>query len=142
MIEYIQPPPTPDGDEGLLAIIIGDSYKFGGVRFVTPPELSQQVAHISHPAGHKIKPHVHCQVERKVRFTQEFLYVKRGKVRLDLYLNDRSYFCSRTLESGDSVLLVGGGHGFEVLEDCILLECKNGPFLNPITDKVRFEGRT
>ena len=33
------------------------------------------------------------------------------------------------LEKNNWVVLLRGGHGFEILEDCVLIEVKNGPYL-------------
>ena len=41
------------------------------------------------------------------------------------------------LKAGDSLLLTGGGHGFDVLEECQLIEVKQGPYLG-MDDKVKF----
>jgi mannose-6-phosphate isomerase-like protein (cupin superfamily) len=43
------------------------------------------------------------------------------------------------LESGDVILLIKGGHGFEVLEELEMIEVKQGPYLGE-QDKVRFKG--
>jgi hypothetical protein len=38
------------------------------------------------------------------------------------------------------ILLVQGGHGFEILESCDMIEIKQGPYLGD-EDKVRFTPR-
>jgi hypothetical protein len=42
------------------------------------------------------------------------------------------------LETGDVILLVSGGHGFEMLEDSEMIEVKQGPYTGD-SDKTRFE---
>ena len=42
--------------------------------------------------------------------------------------NEHNYLESRVLEGGDTILLAGGGHGFEVLEDLAMIEVKQGPY--------------
>jgi hypothetical protein len=64
--------------------------------------------------------------------------VKKGKLRVDLYSDAREYRDSRVLEGGDVILLVSGGHGFEVLEDVEMIEVKQGPYTGD-ADKTRFE---
>lgn len=44
---------------------------------------------------------------------------------------------SRTLDAGDVILLASGGHGFEVLDDCEMIEVKPGPYAEG-EDKIRF----
>ena len=121
----------------LQAIIISHRYKKPGITFFTPHELSQQLAYMRHPAGKVIDPHVHTPVPRSVQLTQETLLIKRGKLRVDFYTNEQSYLTSRTLEAGDAILLVEGGHGFEVLEELEMFEVKQGPYAGD-QDKTRF----
>lgn len=122
-----------------LAIIVADRYRQDGIRFFTSNELSQQLAYMHHPAGKTIQPHVHNAVSRQVQFTQEVLFIKRGKLRIDFYNAAESYLESRILEKGDVILLIQGGHGFEVLEDLEMIEVKQGPYVGE-QDKTRFSG--
>ena len=41
------------------------------------------------------------------------------------------------MEEGDIVLLLGGAHGFRMIEDTILFEVKQGPYAGE-ADKKRF----
>jgi mannose-6-phosphate isomerase-like protein (cupin superfamily) len=126
-------------DGRLLAVIISHRYDKPGVSFFTPDELSQQLAYMHHPSGHVIPPHVHNPVHREVKLTQETLFIRRGKLRVDFYDDHRIYVESRVLEAGDAVLLVQGGHGFEVLEELEMFEVKQGPYTGD-HDKSRFDG--
>jgi mannose-6-phosphate isomerase-like protein (cupin superfamily) len=110
-----------------------------GIRFFTSNELSQQLAYMHHPAGKLIQPHVHNPVPRQVEFTQEVLFIKKGRVRIDFYDKAESYLESRILGEGDVILLIQGGHGFEVLEDLEMIEVKQGPYVGD-QDKTRFVG--
>jgi mannose-6-phosphate isomerase-like protein (cupin superfamily) len=122
----------------LLAIIIRSGFHESGIHFFTPDDLSQQLAYMRHPTGKEIPPHVHNPVPREVRFTQEVLFIRKGKLRVDFYDDDRNYLESRILEGGDTILLATGGHGFEVLEEVEMIEVKQGPYAGD-QDKTRFE---
>lgn len=122
----------------LLAIVITHRFSEPGVHFFTPGELSQQLAYIRHPAGKRIEAHVHNAVARQVKATQETLFIKRGKLRVDFFDNQRTYLQSTVLEAGDAILLVGGGHGFEVLEELEMYEVKQGPYAGD-QDKTLFQ---
>ena len=122
----------------LLAIIIRSSFSKPGISFFTPEDFSQQLAYMEHRAGKVISPHVHNPAPREVQYTQEVLFVRKGKLRVDFYDSGRNYLESRILESGDTILLAGSGHGFEVLEDLEMIEVKQGPYAGD-QDKVRFE---
>ena len=125
----------------LLAIIIWNQFNKPGIHFFNPNELSQQLAYMHHPTGKVIEPHVHNPVAREVQYTQEVLFIKKGKLRVDFYNNQQHYLESRTLEPGDVILLVTGGHGFEVLEEIEMIEVKQGPYVGE-QDKTRFIGIT
>jgi mannose-6-phosphate isomerase-like protein (cupin superfamily) len=122
----------------LLAIIIRNEFDKPGISFVTPNDLSQQLAYMRHPQGKIIEPHVHNPVTREIRYTQEVLVIKHGKLRVDFYTSARKYLHSRVLQAGDVILLAAGGHGFEVLEEVQMLEIKQGPYAGEM-DKTRFK---
>lgn len=42
------------------------------------------------------------------------------------------------IASGDIILLASGGHGFEILEETVMVEVKQGPYAGE-QDKTRFE---
>ena len=121
-----------------LAIIIKANYTKEGIAFFTPDDFSQQLGYMNRPVDYIIPPHVHNVVERKVELTQEVLYVKSGKVRVDFYDDDKVYRESRIISTGDVILLAHGGHGFKMLEQSEMIEVKQGPFCGEM-DKVRFD---
>jgi mannose-6-phosphate isomerase-like protein (cupin superfamily) len=121
----------------LVAIIVRNDFSGTGVHFFTPDEFSQQLAYMRHPAGKLIEPHVHNPVPRSITYTQEVLIIKRGRLRVDFYDRNRVYLQSRILGAGDIILLVSGGHGFEVLEEVEMIEVKQGPYTGD-RDKTRF----
>jgi mannose-6-phosphate isomerase-like protein (cupin superfamily) len=94
---------------------------------------------MNRPAGYRIEPHVHNAVTREVHFTQEVLLIRKGKVKVDFYTQDKVYLESRVLETGDVILLASGGHGFTMLEPTEMIEVKQGPYAGD-EDKTRFEG--
>lgn len=122
-----------------IAIIIRDDYSPDGIDFVTDGDYSQQVAIMHHPSGKVIDAHVHNLVHRNVVITQEVLFIKKGKLRVDFYDEYQDYLESRILNKGDTILLVSGGHGFTVLEEVEMIEVKQGPYAGD-GDKIRFTG--
>lgn len=126
-----------DADRRLLAIIVRSSFDSRGVTFFTEPSFSQQLAFMRHPEKHKIKSHVHKPILRNVFYTQETLIIRKGKLRVHFYDDTYTYICSRTLTDGDVILLICGGHGFEVIKEVEMIEVKQGPY-NGKDDKVVF----
>jgi mannose-6-phosphate isomerase-like protein (cupin superfamily) len=130
---------TVECEKQLLAIIVRNNFRKQGIHFCTPDDFSQQLAYMNHPTGKVIPPHVHNPVQRSVSYTLEVLFLKRGKLRVDFYDDERNYLESRILEAGDTILLASGGHGFEVLEEIEMIEVKQGPYAGE-ADKTRFIG--
>ena len=126
-----------DGVE--FAVILRSVFSKPGIHFFTPGHYSQQLGYMCHPAGRIIEPHVHNEVQRAVHQTQEVLFLRRGRLRVDFYGEGNVYCESRVLGPGDVILLAGGGHGFEALEEIEMIEVKQGPYAGD-ADKTRFKG--
>ncbi len=123
----------------ILAMILRNNYNENGVKFLTPDEYSQQIAYMHHPKGKVIDAHIHNLVHRNVVLTQEVLFIKKGKLRVDFYDDYQDYLESCILNEGDTILLASGGHGFKVIEEVEMIEVKQGPYSGE-NDKTRFEG--
>lgn len=124
-----------------LAIIIRVDYSAEKTNFFSNPEYSQQVGIIKYPLGGKIKPHYHNELSRQVVFTQEVLVIRNGTVKVDLYSSTLEWVDSIVLDKGDVIFLISGGHGFEMMEDCEMLEIKQGPYSGVGNDKTHFAGK-
>ena len=120
-----------------LALILRNTYKGVGIQFFTPNTYSQQIGYMNRPAGYIIDPHVHNPVLREVHYTNEVLIIRSGRVRVDFYSDEQRYLESRELYKGDIILLIRGGHGFVMLENCEIVEVKQGPYAGDM-DKTRF----
>lgn len=124
-------------EDKLYAIILRNDYHKDGISFFTDDYLSQQLAYMSHPKGKVIEPHIHKNIERQVFYTQEVLLIKEGKLKVNFFDDNKKYLESRILNGGDVILLIKGGHGFEVIENLKMIEVKQGPYLGD-DDKIRF----
>lgn len=105
--------------------------------FLTPPSFKQQVGFVVYPAGGVIQRHDHRPLERHLVGTSEVLVLQQGRCEIDIYNDDRMLVATRELREGDVMLMVGGGHGFRMLEDTVFLEIKQGPYTG-IDEKERF----
>jgi len=123
--------------QSTLSIIVRKNFHQSGIHFFTPNDYSQQLGYMSHPKGKEIQPHVHKNVQREVNYTQETLFIRKGKLQVDFYSDDQVFLESRILEGGDVILLIKGGHGFKVLEDLEMFEVKQGPYAGD-EDKIKF----
>jgi len=124
-------------DDRVLAYIIREDVESEKTMFLTPSELNFQVGFVVYPAGGEVARHLHCPIERQIIGTAEVLVVRKGRCLVDLYSDDRELVATRELSAGDAILMVGGGHGFRMLEDTIFLEIKQGPYTG-MEEKERF----
>lgn len=122
----------------ILAIIVYSSHETDGIQFYTSNSEFQQLASMNRPEGYLIQPHTHNKIVRTVDKTNEFLYIKKGKLRIDFYTDERIYLESSILETGDVILILNGAHGLKMLEQTEIIEIKQGPYLGE-NDKTRFE---
>jgi len=127
-----------DGDRP-LAIILRSEYEPASIEFLTTNDQSLQLGVMRRPRGHVIAPHIHKPVPRTVQYTYEALFIVRGRLEVTFFSERRSVVAKRELRQGDCVMLMTGGHGFRVLEDCKMIEVKQGPYAGTDFDKFRFE---
>jgi len=111
----------------VFAIIIRGG-KVAKSQFFSPENFPLQIGAISKTKGEKIRAHLHNEPIRTVRTTQEFLYLEKGKVKVSIYNNQGKTIAKRILKLGDKILSASGGHGFEILEDTVFFEVKQGPY--------------
>lgn len=139
MVEEIRDIATPEGSEGLLAIVVTKDTENPvprGVNFITDKDAELQVAFIKHPSGHSIPSHRHPPQDRRIRRTQEVLIVQRGRLTVNFYTGDGRHVATRSVKEGDVVILTGGGHGFTCDTDVEFVEVKQGPYVSHV-DKVQ-----
>jgi hypothetical protein len=111
-----------------LAYIIRAEVAPTETTFVTSPDLNQQVGFVVHRRGGEIARHMHRPLSRTIIGTGEVLVVRNGRCEIDIFNDDRELVATRELGVGDVMIMVGGGHGFRLLEDTTFLEIKQGPY--------------
>ena len=121
----------------VLAVITRADYDPDKTSFVTPEGFTQQLGFIVYHAGQQVVPHLHLPVERHLIGTSEVIFVRTGRTVLSIYDDDKLCVYKSSMTQGDVVVLVAGGHGFEMLEDTVLMEIKQGPY-TPLPEKERF----
>jgi hypothetical protein len=124
-------------NEQLISLIIRKNFYKEGIEFFTSDNSFQQIGYMNRNAGYEIEPHIHNKIERIIDRTQEVLFIKSGKVRIDYYNEEHVFLESRVVCEGDVILLASGGHGFLMLEKSEIIEVKQGPYCGE-ADKSRF----
>lgn len=113
----------------VIAVIFSKNIKAKGVKFLTPEEYTLQLGLLVHPKGKILKDHIHNpDVKYWVDTTQEFIYLEKGKIKVKLFADDWTLVAEEILTAGDFMLHISGGHGFEVMEKCRMIEVKQGPY--------------
>lgn len=108
-----------------------------GVHFYVKNNSSLQVGKQLRLKGEEINPHRHLPVNiQKDETLKEVLYIERGKVKINFYNDQWEKSDSRILNRGDMILLIKGGHGFEMLKETMMVEIKEGPY-NPASTQKR-----
>jgi hypothetical protein len=119
----------------ILALIVRHRFDNEGVNFVTDEDSPLQVGVLKHPQGSKIKPHIHRASRKIIDSIQEVLHMEYGRVGVNFYNDNGEQITSTVINMGDTILLIAGGHGFDILEDSKIIEVKQGPYEGVERDK-------
>ncbi len=122
--------------EGILygLIVYGDTLE-SGLQFYTEDKSFLQVGSWKYEKGKILSPHAHRISERNSNLTQEFVYVKKGSIEIEVYDRNDEIIAREVLNGGDFIILFGGGHGYKILRDSEVIEVKNGPYPGIEKDK-------
>lgn len=120
------------------AIIIPANYEKEGIEFHSDPKDSLQIGSMMWRSGHHIQGHKHLSHPRSVEFSNEAIFITKGKVKINFLNDSGKTLLSRILETGDVVLLLDGGHSFDIIEDARMIEVKQGPYVGE-SDKLRYK---
>ncbi|MDD5050828.1 MAG: hypothetical protein PHV93_03775 [Candidatus Pacebacteria bacterium] len=104
-----------------------------GSKPLTDGKEALQVVTLKHKAGSVLKAHMHEPKRRETQGLQECLFVKSGRVALDLFWIDKTFVKKIELKAGDFFILQKGGIAITIIENAELIEAKNGPF---VEDKI------
>ncbi len=109
-----------------------------GLKFYSADDDFIQVGSWNYDKGKELLAHTHNTVERIVQRTQEVLYIRKGRIKADIYDFEDKKIAEFEAAEGDVVVLLRGGHGYSVLEDNTqVLEVKTGPYVGAEQDRRR-----
>jgi len=110
-----------------------------GLSFFSRDDDFIQVGVWGYDADKSLKAHIHNEVERRVLWTQEVLFVRSGQIRANIYDTSEQKVAELLVNPGDVIILLRGGHGYDILQDGTqVLEIKNGPYVGADLDRRRF----
>ena len=120
-------------------ILYRDSDWERGLNFITPPEMFLQVGSWWYDSVQELQKQTHNDFPRTAMRTQESVFIKRGRMRVDLYTEGLELYDRFIMNQGDLAVFGYGGHGYFILDDDTqVIETKNGPFIDVETDKTKF----
>lgn len=129
-----------EGDLVLARHIPADVAWQDGLNFFSQDNDFIQVGIWGYSAGRELKPHIHNEVKREVLWTQEVLFVRKGKIRANIFDTAENKISEIEVNTGDVIILLRGGHGYEILEEGTqVMEVKNGPYVGPELDRKRLK---
>ena len=105
--------------------------------FISPDSYYQQAGFVVYPKGGVVARHNHLPLQRHLVGTPETLIIRKGKAEVELYGLDKSLLGTWTLDEGDIIMLVSGGHRLKCLEDTVFFELKQGPYTG-LVEKEQF----
>jgi hypothetical protein len=109
-----------------------------GLNFFSPDGDFIQVGTWGYGNGKELKAHIHNEVRREVLWTQEVLFVRKGRLRANIFDTKQNKVAELSVEAGDVIILLRGGHGYDILEDVTqVMEIKNGPYVGADADRRR-----
>ena len=121
-----------------LGFILRNVENAEGREFPSKDEDFMQVGVLGMKKGEWVMPHVHKVYDRVVNKTQKAVYVVSGQLKVHFYI-DKKEIKQVLVGSGDVVVLLAGGFGFECSEDCKIIEFKQGPYIDVEQDKIKLD---
>jgi hypothetical protein len=126
-----------DNEGKLLAIIVKKNEQTAGKNFYTDDSSELQLATFELSEDEIIDRHIHDDQIRNIVRTSEAIILQEGVLVFDIYDNDLNPITQVSLEAGDIILLLDGGHGIKVKKKAKFIEVKQGPY-DEQNDKRRF----
>jgi cupin fold WbuC family metalloprotein len=111
----------------LYALLISYENK-KGLNFFTNQNLSQQVAFMKYDSKKIIEPHFHNKFTRIINNTSEVLIILKGVLKVNLYNSKKKIFKNFLVKKKQILILISGGHGFEIIKPIEMIEVKQGPY--------------
>lgn len=121
-----------------IALFVGREDIQKGLHFYSEDEDYVQVGSWGYDQGVTLRPHIHNRLTREIDRTQEVVHVIQGAVKAAVYSDNAVLIESLILNGGDTLILLRGGHGYEILtDDTYVLEVKSGSYMGVERDHRR-----
>ena len=111
-----------------IAIIYSKKIDPKGIAFLTPASYPLQIGLHDHKKGKYVTAHYHPHWKYKVVNTQEFLYIEKGVMDMEIFTKKWRLVKKIRLTKGDFALIVDAGHSVHMHPGCRVIEIKQGPY--------------
>lgn len=122
----------------ILALIARKKLDNEGVNFITDAKLPFQMAVSNYPPKTKISPHIHMAKRVVVSQSLEMIHIDQGKAVFTIFDEKRQPVTKAVLNTGDTILLIAGGHSINYTQKTKIVEIKQGPYFGKGKDKIIF----
>ena len=108
-----------------------------GLSFISEENEFIQVGLWNYKPKKVLPAHYHNEYSREATRTCETIYVVKGKIKCNLYTKSGSIVESFILKQNEMAIQIYGVHEYEILEEALVIETKNGPYFGPEIDRKR-----
>jgi apolipoprotein N-acyltransferase len=115
-----------DGQPAALWVAAG--YQPSQTTHFTQPDMDQQLGVLVHLRGTSVPRHKHETEPRLLTGSPELLILRKGSCRVTLYNRKDEPMSEFMMRTGDILLILSGGHAFEMLDDCEWIQTRAGSF--------------
>lgn len=119
----------------LIAIVVRKTFPAQPHQFLTDKNNPLQLGVLKYQKNQTVKPHLHRQVTKTTHKNQEFIYLISGQMKVNFYYR-RKLIKTLTLNPGDFLLQLTGGHGFQMLKNTKFITIKQGPYHGSSKEKT------
>ncbi|MFA6570658.1 MAG: hypothetical protein WCT77_05415 [Bacteroidota bacterium] len=112
-----------------IAMVFRNDIPVDGVKFFTDELNPFQIGFHNRKKGVALTPHIH-KISKPIIISsiQELLFVLTGKIMVILYSKQGKVVAKKTINKGESILLLEEGHGIIFLTKSKIFEVKQGPY--------------
>ncbi len=121
----------------LYAIYFNVSEAEDGLSFISEDGDFIQVGIWKYQPKKTLPAHFHKEYIREATRSCESVYVVKGKIKCNLYTKSGNFIESFILNNNDMAIQLYGVHEYEILEEALVIENKNGPYFGPEIDRKR-----
>jgi hypothetical protein len=115
-------------DGELLAIVIRAHYQPAHVDFVTEEKDGLQLGFQMRKQGERVKAHQSLPFQNISIPAHKIYYLQSGQATIDIYDQCDDLVSVVTLNPGDTIMFISGGHGVTFTKDSRMIEVKQGPY--------------